>query len=155
MTGIDIVAPLAAMQDVHRAAHCIRRHLEHEVLAPHDLTWTLWSILWVAWRKGEIDAYELALEAGVGEPTLSGALDALETRGLATRSGHPDDTRPVLVSLTPSGEALMAAVVPLVAAQESALTSTLTPDERRVLWTSLRKVVAAIDAAAPPPARSR
>ena len=132
MTGIDTVAPLAAMQDVHRAAHCIRRRLEHEVLAPHDLTWTLWSILWVAWRKGEIDAYELA-----------------------TRTGHPDDTRPVLVSLTPSGEALMAAVVPLVAAQESALTSTLTPDERRVLWTSLRKVVAAIDAAAPPRARSR
>ena len=132
MTGIDTVAPLAAMQDVHRAAHSIRRHLEHEVLAPHDLTWTLWSVLWVAWRKGEIEAYELA-----------------------TRTGHPDATRRVLVSLTPSGEALMAAVVPLVAAQESALTSTLTPDERRVRWTSLRKVVAAIDAAAPPPARSR
>ena len=34
MTSIDTVAPLAAIQDVHRAAHSIRRHLEHEVLAP-------------------------------------------------------------------------------------------------------------------------
>ena len=150
MTSIDTVAPLAAIQDVHRAAHSIRRHLEHEVLAPHDLTWTLWSVLWVAWRKGEIEAYELALEAGVAKPTLSGALDTLETRGLAIRTTHPDDRRRVLVSLTPAGEALMSMLLPLVAEQESELTSTLTPDERRVLWTSLRKIVAMIDAGLTP-----
>ena len=149
MTGIDTVAPLAAIQDVHRAAHSIRRHLEHEVLQPHDLTWTLWAVLWVAWRRGEIEAHELAVEAGVAKPTLTGALDSLETRGLASRRVHPDDRRRVLVTLTPTGEALMSALLPLVAAQESALTSTLTPDERRVLWTSLRKVVAVIDEAEP------
>ena len=43
---IDMNA-MAAVSNIYRAANEVRNYLERTVLAPHDLTWTGWVVLWV------------------------------------------------------------------------------------------------------------
>ena len=43
---IDMRA-MAGVSNIYRAAGAVRNHFERTVLAPHDLTWTGWVVLWV------------------------------------------------------------------------------------------------------------
>lgn len=136
---------MAAVANIHRAAHAVRSHLEHTVLAPHDLTWTSWTVLWVLWVWGEIETHSVAEEAGIAKPTLTGVLGTLEGRDLLRRRTHPDDARRVLVALTRRGSRLMVELFPAFNAEESRVTSALTDEETVVLARALRTVVATVE----------
>ncbi|HET7900212.1 MAG TPA: MarR family winged helix-turn-helix transcriptional regulator [Candidatus Nanopelagicales bacterium] len=132
---------MAAVAGVHRAASAVRNHLERTVLAPYDLTWTAWTVLWVVWVWGDIETRHVAEEAGISKPTLTGVLRTLESRGLLRRRTHPDDARRVLVHLTTRGARLMGQVLPRFNAEEVRVTESLTTDQTQELARGLRAIV--------------
>jgi len=132
---------MAAVSNVYRAAGAIRNHFEHTVLAPYNLTWTGWVVLWVVWIWQEIETRHVAAEAGISKGTLTGVAGTLEKRGLLERRAHPDDARRVLLSLTPAGLALMAELFPLFNKQEALVVESLSAGEVQVLASALRKIV--------------
>ena len=40
---------MAVVSNLFRAANAVRNRLDSTVLLPHDLTWTAFVVLWVAW----------------------------------------------------------------------------------------------------------
>lgn len=146
ISGMPVdLAAMAAIQNLYRAANAVRNHLERTVLAPHQLTWTGWVVLWVVWIWGGIESRHAAVEAGISKGTLTGVVKTLQARGLLRRRTHPDDARRVLLNLTPEGEALMAEVFPRFNGQESALTSSLGDASRLELARLLRVIVADLE----------
>jgi DNA-binding MarR family transcriptional regulator len=142
ITGLHLdMAAMAAVQNLYRAANAVRNHLERTVLAPHQLTWTGWVVLWVVWIWDEIETRHVAVEAGISKGTLTGVVKTLEARGLLRRQTHPQDARRVLLSLTPGGSRLLQLLFPEFNAEESALTAALGDDARRQLAQLLRTVV--------------
>jgi len=136
---------MAAVQNIYRAANAVRKRLESTVLAPHDLTWTGWVVLWVVWIWGDIETRHVAAEAGISKGTLTGVIGTLEKRGLLKRRTHPDDARRVLVSLTPKGTKLMVVLFPKFNAEEAHVTDTLTATEKTGLARTLRKVALQVE----------
>jgi MarR family transcriptional regulator, organic hydroperoxide resistance regulator len=129
---IDMNA-MAAVSNIYRAANEVRNYLERTVLAPHDLTWTGWVVLWVVWIWGEIESRHVAAEAGISKGTLTGVAGTLMSRGLIERRVHPDDARRVLLSLSPAGAELMQDLFPQFNREESRVTSQLAgPDVLRL-----------------------
>lgn len=146
LDGMSVdVESMAAVQNIYRAANTIRNHLEQTVLAPHDLTWTGWVVLWVVWIWGDIETRHVAEEAGISKGTLTGVVGTLEKRGLLLRRTHPDDARRVLVALTPKGRKLMNTLFPIFNAAEARVTASLSTSDKTQLATSLRAVVAEVD----------
>lgn len=143
---------MAAVSNVYRAASALRGHFERTALAPHDLTWTGWVVLWVVWIWDDVEARHVAAEAGISKGTLTGVASTLENRGLLSRRTHPQDGRRVLLSLTPKGKRLMKTLFPLFNAQETAVVAPLTPREIQVLSTALRKIVMHLENADAPTA---
>ena len=141
---IDMAA-MAAVSNVYRAASALRGHFERTALAPHDLTWTGWMVLWVVWIWDDVEARHVAAEAGISKGTLTGVASTLEKRGLLTRRTHPQDGRRVLLALTPKGKRLMKTLFPLFNAQETVVVAPLTARETQVLSTALRKIVMGLE----------
>ena len=141
---IDMAA-MAAVSNVYRAASALRGHFERTALAPHDLTWTGWVVLWVVWIWDDVEARHVAAEAGISKGTLTGVASTLEKRGLLTRRTHPQDGRRVLLALTPKGKRLMKTLFPLFNAQETVVVAPLTARETQVLSTALRKIVMGLE----------
>lgn len=146
LVGLSVdMRSMSAVQNVYRAANAFRNHLERSVLAPHDLTWTGWVVLWVVWIWDDIETRHAAVEAGISKGTLTGVVGTLEKRGLLRRRGHPDDARRVLLTLTPKGRRLMIEVFPEFNAEEARLVAALSATEKVQLATSLRKAVVSLD----------
>jgi DNA-binding MarR family transcriptional regulator len=151
LTGMTLDMPaMAAVSNVYRAAGAIRNHFEHTVLAPFNLTWTGWVVLWVVWIWQEIETRHVAAEAGISKGTLTGVASTLEKRGLVARRAHPDDARRVLLSMTPSGLTLMAELFPQFNTQEALVVESLSADEIKVLAAALRKIVVDLESGPDP-----
>src|SRR5919202_1653425 len=73
---------------------------------------------------------ELADAAGVSQPTITRALDALQRQGLVTRAASPEDRRCVLVELTSEGRELLGAERARIDARRHELLAELSPEER-------------------------
>jgi DNA-binding MarR family transcriptional regulator len=146
LSGMSVdMESMAAVQNIYRAANAVRKRLESSVLAPHDLTWTGWVVLWVVWIWGDIETRHVAAEAGISKGTLTGVIGTLEKRGLLKRRTHPDDARRVLVSLTAKGRKLMVVLFPKFNEEESYVTHTLSSPEKATLARTLRKVALQVE----------
>ena len=142
LQGLEVdMTAMAAVSNIYRAANAVRNHVERTVLAPHELTWTGWVVLWVIWIWGEIESRHVAAEAGISKGTLTGVISTLMGRGLVERRVHPDDARRVLLSLSAKGEDLMAEVFPEFNAVEAHVTDTLSDKDMLAMARSLRAVV--------------
>jgi MarR family transcriptional regulator, organic hydroperoxide resistance regulator len=142
LSGMEInMSAMAAVSNIYRAANAVRNHVESTVLAPHDLTWTGWVVLWVVWIWGDIESRHVAAEAGISKGTLTGVASTLIARGLVTRRVHPDDARRVLLALTPTGTELMTTLFPEFNRVEARVTSQLDDAEVLALARLLRSVV--------------
>ena len=139
------MSAMAAVSNLYRAAGAIRNHFERTVLAPYNLTWTGWVVLWVVWIWKEIEARHVAAEAGISKGTLTGVAGTLERRSLLRRCPHPDDARRVLMYLTPSGHQLVAELFSLFNQQEAQVVAPLSTNEVQVLAAALRKVVVGLE----------
>lgn len=140
---------MAGVSNIYRAAGAVRNHLERTVLAPHDLTWTGWVVLWVIWVWKDIETRHVASEAGISKGTLTGVARTLESRGWITRRAHPDDRRRVLLALTVGGQHLMTQLFPAFNEQEALVTGGLSGRELEVMTRALRKVVLHLETLGP------
>jgi DNA-binding MarR family transcriptional regulator len=136
----DAVAMLV-VQNVFRAAAALRGSLERAVLAPEDLSFGAFTMLFCLWVWGPLEVREAAERMAVSRPTVSGIADTLERRGLVERRDHEADARRRSLALTPAGEHSFAALFPLVNRHEGAACSALDPEESVELARLLRKLV--------------
>ena len=113
----------AHLPDAHlpeeRLAHLVRtatrgfnRALQIR-LSRHDVSFGHWVFLRILWSREGLTQRELALHAGLTEPTAFAALTAMEKLGFVTRAPDPSSRRMVRVRLTPRGRGLEALLVPL------------------------------------------
>lgn len=136
---IDFKA-MAVSSNLFRAATAVRNHLERTVLAPHDLSWTAFVVLWVVWIWEPIETRQIADEGGFSKATLTGVLSTLEARKLAVRKKSKDDGRLVLVELTPAGRRLMKELFPEFNKQEAHIASVLSNGAQESSAEALRKI---------------
>ena len=62
------------VSNLFRASTAVRRHMEASVL-PHDqLSWTLFTTLWVLWIWGTMEGRGLAAVVGITRPTTTGVV---------------------------------------------------------------------------------
>jgi DNA-binding MarR family transcriptional regulator len=131
---------MAVVSNLFRAANAVKNHLERSVLAPHDLSWTGFVVLWVVWIWQPIETRQIAVEVGTSKASITGVLKTLESRKLLIRKQSKTDQRLVLVTLTKSGEKLMQELFPEFNQEESTITSVLTKSEIKATAASLRKI---------------
>jgi homoprotocatechuate degradation regulator HpaR len=94
-----------------RAREAVMRHFRPS-LRHHGLTEQQWRILRALAAIEAIEVTELARMAFLLGPSLSRILRDLETRGLIERRTAEADQRRSMVSISPKGVKLMAAVAP-------------------------------------------
>lgn len=81
--------------------------------------------------------------------------DALVERHLVVRNLHPDDRRKVMLRLEPAGEQLLRSLMPGIGAHVSRIFAGFSPRETERLLADLKRLLAGIEAAAPPDCPAR
>lgn len=132
---------LNAVSNIYRAAAAVRRRAERDLLSDYGITWGGFTILWVLWVWGEMEAAPLAAECNLAKGTLTGMLTTLEKQELVRRTQHPGDKRRVLVALTEVGHDCIEELYPRFNRQETAFTAGLDDDEKVDLARLLRRVI--------------
>jgi DNA-binding MarR family transcriptional regulator len=130
-----------AVSNLFRASAAIRRHMEAKVLADDRLSWTSFVALWVLWVWGEMESRDLAAAVGISRPTSTGVVSTLERRGLVQRRKNSEDGRMVRVSLTKGGQTKIEELFPRFNAEESAVTSHLSPEQQDAMAAMLRSML--------------
>jgi DNA-binding MarR family transcriptional regulator len=130
-----------AVSNLFRTSAAIRRHMESKVLAADRLSWTSFVALWVLWVWGEMESRDLASAVGISRPTSTGVVTTLERRGFVRRRKNAADGRMVRVSLTERGRKKIEDLFPRFNAEESAVTSDLTPAEQDSMAGMLRSML--------------
>ncbi|HEX3839744.1 MAG TPA: MarR family transcriptional regulator [Acidimicrobiales bacterium] len=147
LPGID-VSPLEVLSRVTRLAH----HLERQrsvVFARHDLeTWTF-DVLSALRRAGppfDLSPGQLLAQTLVTSGTMTNRLNHLEQRGLVRRRADSRDARSIRVRLTTAGRRKVDSALKDLVVREDALLGSLDGDQRSVLASLLKVVVAPLDA---------
>ena len=86
-------------------------------------------------------ANELAAEVGTDTAGMTRLLDRLETKGLLTRGGHPEDRRAVVVEVTPEGHALVPRIAPCFGRVTTRLLDGFTAEEIKRLTGFLERML--------------
>lgn len=73
--------------------------------------------------------------------TIGGVVDRLVAKGLLTREVSRQDRRARVLNLSPEGERLFAAALPVAISAQDDITSGLTPAERATFMNLLRKAI--------------
>lgn len=146
MAGLDLdLLSMAAVSNIFRTATAVRKHMERAVLKSYSLSWSAFVILFVLRIWGKQESRVLAAEAGVSGGTLTGVLDTLERKGLASRHPVTSDRRRVEVVLTNAGIRVVDEVMPAINSVESRVTGGLDEDEKEMLARLLRKVLRSVE----------
>jgi len=146
MAGLELdLLSMAAVSNIFRTATAVRKHMERAVLKSHSLSWSAFVILFVLRIWGKQESRVLAAEAGVSGGTLTGVLDTLERKGLASRHPVTSDRRRVEVVLTDAGTRVVNEVMPAINSVESRVTGGLDEDEKEMLARLLRKVLRSVE----------
>ncbi|MGM4980272.1 MarR family transcriptional regulator [Hyphomicrobiales bacterium] len=111
---------------VQRAARALARRFD-EALRPLGLTNGQFSLMMSLNRPEPAPMGPVATLLAIDQTTLTAALKPLERRGWVNIMPNPKDRRARLLSLTPSGRAMLAAAVPIWKATHAALEERL-PD---------------------------
>ncbi|WP_233159621.1 MarR family winged helix-turn-helix transcriptional regulator [Pseudonocardia sp. MH-G8] len=128
---MDRAAPslLYAVKQVELA---VRAHLD-DLLRPSGTTALQYTALTVLARRADLTSAELARNAFVTPQSMGDLVTALERRELITRHRDPRHARRLLISLTPTGQALLERVEPQVRALEEQMLADLAAPERTAL----------------------
>jgi DNA-binding MarR family transcriptional regulator len=135
---------MRAVSNIFRAANSVRNHFERTALAPQNLRWTAFVVLWVIWIWEPLETRDLAVEAGISKATLTGVLNTLEDRGWILRERAQQDRRLMNVTLTSSGRRLMRRLFPALNKQERVVAANLSNSEKKSLASLLKTVMASI-----------
>jgi len=108
----------------------------------HGITPVQFAALQTVSQQPLIDQRTLARWIALDTSTTAGVVDRLQARGLLQRSLSPQDRRVRLLSLTPSGEALLQQTRPAVEQAQQLILAPLTPDEQQTFMQLLQRLVA-------------
>jgi DNA-binding MarR family transcriptional regulator len=144
-------APTARRQLAELCFGVVRRLRSHaaELAAEHDLSFLQARALWRL--EQPLATGTLAERLGLDRSNITHIVDGLETRGLVTREAQRDDRRVKLLTLTPAGRAVRAALDERIFATQT-LFESLTEDEQATLAGLLTKLLEAAAATEPAPA---
>ncbi len=78
------------------------------LLKPLKLTYPQFVVMMALWQKDSVSVTELAATIGLSKPTMTPLLKRLETLDYITREFEPGDERQKCISLTRSGQSLVA-----------------------------------------------
>jgi DNA-binding MarR family transcriptional regulator len=134
-------ASLTVVSNIYRAAAAIRRRAERDVLAPYEISFGGFTILWVLWVWGEMETAKLAEECNLAKGTLTGMLTTLEKRQLVERNRVEADRRRMLAKLTPAGTELIDELFPKFNAFEAQMASTLDAEQKALMADLLRGII--------------
>ncbi|MEJ7628805.1 MAG: MarR family transcriptional regulator [Nocardioidaceae bacterium] len=131
------------------------RHASMQALAPWQIAPSqLRAISLVATHRA-IRPSELAEQLRITPRSVTEVIDGLEGRGLVRRAADPDDRRATLITLTPGGADVVAAVRAARAAEAEVIFGALSAADRAQLRRILTLLTAEEDVsgAQPPPVR--
>lgn len=74
------------------------------LLNEHGLTEQQWRVIRILRQQGELEIHQLAHQACILKPSMTGVLARLERDGIVRRWKAPQDQRRVFVSLTEQGQ---------------------------------------------------
>jgi len=134
-----------ALSSLFRAANAVRNHLTTTVLREHDLTWTGFVVLWVAWIWDGMESRHVAESAGISKGTLTGVVKTLESRGWVIREIGIHDRRLVTISLTPTGTRLMEHLYPEFNAIEAEIVAGFSSRRLTEMTNGLRALVTRLE----------
>ncbi len=97
---------------VKDAERVFRRSLSLR-LARYGIPFGYWTFLRVLWERDGVTQRELAIEAGVSEPSALAALRGMEAAGLLTRRHREGNRKNLYIALSRRGKALKRRLVPL------------------------------------------
>ena len=107
----------------------------------HGITPVQYAALQAVANTPGVDQRTLAGRIGLDTSTVAGVVDRLEARSLLQRNASPADKRVRLLSLTPGGNALLAAVEPGMRAAQLRILSPLPKAQRADFLRMLRTLV--------------
>lgn len=133
----------------HLPGHHIRRLQQIAVAVflqetePHGITPVQYAALQAVGNAPLVDQRTLARSIGLDTSTVASVIDRLESRGLMQRQASPDDRRVRLLTLTETGRAAVAAVMPAMQRAQERILEPLPPTERAEFMRMLRALVTA------------
>ena len=107
----------------------------------HGVTPVQYAALQTVANAPGIDQRTLAGSIGLDTSTIAGVVDRLEARGLLVRGTSPHDRRVRLLTLTDTGQALPAVVVPHMQRAQQRILAPLPRAERAEFMRMLRVLV--------------
>jgi DNA-binding MarR family transcriptional regulator len=108
---------------------------------PLGVTPVQYAALQIVAQQPGVDQRTLARTIGLDTSTIAGVVDRLEARSLLRRSPDADDRRVRRLTLTPDGEALLAALLPGMLRAQERILAPLRKDERAEFMRMLRQIV--------------
>lgn len=106
-----------------------------------EITPVQYAALMAVAASPRIDQARLAAAIGFDRATINGVIDRLDGKGLLSRTTSALDRRVRELTITPSGEDLLARIQPAVHAAQDQMVSGLESDEVSALLALLRKAV--------------
>lgn len=128
-----------------RRLHQIHVGLFSELCGAFRVTPLQYSLLSTLASLEEADQTTLAKAVALDRTTTTGALKRLESRGLVRRKPSEQDRRAQVCQLTDEGASLCGAMSETVHRAHDMTVETLTPAEREILVSLLKRIVAAHD----------
>lgn len=141
--GLD-TTPMTVVGQINRIAAALEVAVE-QIYADAGVSATEVQLLVPLRHATDLTAIRLAEQLGMTRAGVSKALNALERRGLLTRTPNPMDRRSSIVELTQSGKDIIDDVFPRELAAHARLLSTLGNRRQRVV-DSLLVLADAMDA---------
>lgn len=137
------------MDTIEMAGHLIRRLHQQSTqvfqaqtqAAGFDLTSVQFAALNAIAQQPSIDQASLAATISFDRATIGGVIDRLELKGLVQREVCSRDRRARRLTLTPTGEQLLAASRPVVEALQADILAQLSAKERGVFLALAQKAL--------------
>jgi len=100
-----------------------------------------WRLIAILGRFQEMSVRDLSAFSQMDKALVSRTAARLVKRDLVSSQPHPTDRRLVLLSLTPAGQQMHQAIIPLARARQQKLHDCLPAEEWRVLDQALNKLI--------------
>lgn len=107
-----------------------------------DLTQVQFAALETLSAHPGLDQAQLAQMIAYDRATIGGVVDRLERKGLLRREVNPQDRRARILHITPEGQEIIDALRPAVVAVQDEILQGLSPDERELVLSAMRRALA-------------
>jgi len=121
-------------------ANRISRALADKYQADFQISRPQWRIMAVLGERPDLSAANLVEQTAMDKVAVSRAVKDLKNRDLLLQQRDQEDKRRFRLRLSPAGQAIYAAIVPIAAAYEASILAQLSASERDQLGQLLTKL---------------